>query len=88
MSLIIALTGAKHYIRYNEIHYVIFNGNGMFRGTSWALNRLELSNLHKTKMLTLLLNHHRDGDVDINQYILQTCLPHSGGFLNTCGQYI
>ena len=43
-----------------------------------------MSNLQKPKMLTLLLIYHRDhGDVNFDQYILQTCLPqaHSGVFL-------
>ena len=66
MCLFIALTGAKHYILCNAIQYVIFYGNGMFRGTNWAFTRLELSNLHKPKMLTLLLIYYRDGDVNFN----------------------
>ena len=78
----ISLNGAKYYIRCNEIHHFILYGNGMFRGTNWALNRLELSNPHKLNMLTLLLIHHREGDVDFDQYILQTCPRHSSIFLN------
>ena len=66
MYLIIALTGAKQYIRCNEIHYFVFYGNGMYKGTNWALFRLELSNL-QTKMLTLLLIYHRDGDVNFDK---------------------
>ena len=64
---IIASTGANHYIRCNELHYFIFYGIVMFTGTNWALNRLELSNLYKPKMLTLLLIHDRDGDVNFDQ---------------------
>ena len=71
---------SQFYIRCIEIKYVILFGNGLFRGTSWSLNRLELSNLHKSKMLSLLLNHHRDGGIHFEQYILQTCLTLSGIF--------